>query len=244
MTTMKSPAITKEHLQQAIFAQGASVMRVADTARLEGLETQPEGLLDAFPRALSIGVRLSDGIMDNVVDRPTPLYSSHYARVNSLLDDIGVRTSNMLQAAGAKAMPVPASQILDDERWVSYISHKAVAVAAGVGWQGKSLLVVNPDFGPRLRLVTVLTDAPLAADEPIKNRCGKCTKCRDACPSGAIRGVGTDHHYATREEALEFQRCVTQVRDVFGDLPNVPQLVCGVCVSSCPWGRTRARKSA
>lgn len=226
-------------LRAAARGWGATVLRVADTARLAGLETEPADLLAAFPRAVSIGVRLSDPMLDAIVDRPTPLYSSHYSRVNAVLDDIAVRVTNLLQSGGARALPIPASQILDSERWTSYLSHKAVAIAAGLGWQGKSLLVVSPDHGPRLRLTTVLTDAPLAPDAPLKNRCGRCTKCRDACPAGAIRGVNTINHYSSRDEALDFAKCVTQVRDVFGGLPHVAGLLCGVCVSVCPWGRTR-----
>ncbi len=240
----KGAVVDRVELERAARGWGASALRVADTGLLAGIETEPGDLLAGFPRAVSIGVRLSDGIMDAIVDRPTPLYSSHYSRVNAVLDDIAVRTANLLQAGGARALPIPASQILDSERWTSYISHKAVAVAAGLGWQGKSLLLVSPDFGPRLRLVTVLTDAPLAPDAPLKNRCGSCTKCRDACPSGAIRGVNTERHYASREEALDFQKCVTQVRDVFGELPHVAGLICGVCVAVCPWGKRAGRGRA
>ena len=44
------------------------------------------------------------------------------------------------------------------------ISHKAVARTEGIGWQGKSLLIVSPQYGPRIRLATVLTDMPLEPD--------------------------------------------------------------------------------
>lgn len=237
----KTGTVDKAALGRVARGFGASVVRVADTARLAGIETEPVDLLAEFPRAVSLAVRLSDGIMDAIEDRPTPLYSSHYSRVNAVLDDVAVRTANWLAARGARALPIPASQILDDQRWTSYISHKAVAVAAGIGWQGKSLLVVSPDFGPRIRLVTVLTDAALAPDEPLKNRCGTCTKCRDACPAGAIRGVNTASHYESREEALDFQKCVVQVRDKFAELPYVAGLICGVCIAVCPWGRRAGR---
>jgi len=243
MARKKTTAVTKEELLLAALGFGATVVRVADTARLAGLETTPSDLLAEFPCAVSIAVRLADPIMDAIYDRPTPLYSSHYSRVNAMLDDIAVRVVNLLQAGGSRAMPIPASQILDAERWTSFLSHKAVAVAAGVGWQGKNLLVISPKHGPRLRLVTVLTDAALEADEPLKNRCGDCTRCRDACPAGAIRGVNTQSHYASRDEALEFQKCVTQVRDVFGALPHVAGLICGVCISVCPWGRRGAKRT-
>ncbi len=233
---MKSPIDTTE-LTATLKNWGASLVGVADTAKLVGIDTEPATLLADYPRAVSIAVRLSDSIMDSIDNQPTPLYSSHYSRVNALLDDLAIRTTNLLQATGARAVPIPASLILNSEKWTSFISHKAVAIAAGIGWQGKSLLVVSPEFGPRIRLVTILTDAELEPDAPLKNRCGKCNQCKDHCPAEAILGVNTDSHYATRSEAIDLNRCVHQVRDVFGTLPNIVPLICGVCIAVCPWGR-------
>ncbi len=71
----------------------------------------------------------------------------------------------------------------------AHISHKAVARMAGLGWQGKSLLLINPEYGPRVRLVTILTDMPLTPDGPVKNRCGACLECVQACPASAIKNA-------------------------------------------------------
>ncbi|WP_022667623.1 4Fe-4S double cluster binding domain-containing protein [Desulfospira joergensenii] len=231
-----APLIDKKKFTETLQSWGAGIVRIADTANLAGIETEPGDLLDGFPRAVSIAVRLSDPIMDGIDNQPTPLYSSHYSRVNALLDDIAVRTTNLIQEAGGRAVPIPASLILDSEKWTSFISHKAVALSAGIGWQGKSLLLVTPEFGPRVRLVTILTDADLDPDFPVKNRCGKCNQCKDHCPAGAILGKNTVSHYTTRSEAVDLNRCVHQVRDVFGKLPNTTPLICGVCIKVCPWG--------
>lgn len=233
---MEASLMDRTELIEKLYKWGASVVRVADTARLAGLDTEPRDLLSGFPRAVSIAVRLSGSIMDGIDRQPTPLYSSHYSRVNALLDDLAVKATNLLQSGGAHAVPIPASQVLDAEKWTSYISHKAVALAAGTGWQGKSLLIVNPDFGPRIRLTTVLTDADLAPDSPLENRCGNCDQCTDHCPAGAILGVGTRGHYARRSEAVDLEKCIHQVRDVFGELPDVAPFLCGICIKVCPWG--------
>ena len=71
---------------------------------------------------------------------------------------------------GYQSLPIPASQVLDRENWYAAISHKAVARMAGLGWQGKNLLLITPQFGSRVRLGTVLTEAPLFVDTPVKNR--------------------------------------------------------------------------
>jgi Uncharacterized Fe-S protein len=229
-------------LKRRARAWGASLVGVADLERLHGIETEPADLFAGFTRAVSLAVRLADPVLDQIVDRPTPLYAQHYQKVNALLDELALRATLAIQQAGGRALPIPASQILDAERLTSYVSHKAVAVAAGLGWQGKSLLVVSPQHGPRLRLATVLTDLPLTPDAPLKNRCGGCTACTDACPAKAIRGANTDSHFASREEALRFDRCRTMVMETFAKLPHITGGICGVCVSVCPWGRRAEKK--
>jgi epoxyqueuosine reductase QueG len=229
---------TAKPLFHAARDWGADLAAVADTSRLAGIETDPPDLLADYPRAVSMAVRLADGIMDSVTERPTPLYARHYQNVNALLDHIATRVSGLLQSWGGKALPIPASHILDEERFVASLSHKAVALHAGLGWQGKSLLLVTPQFGPRVRLVTVLTDLALPANAPLKNRCGKCTHCVEACPAGAIKNASTDLHFAARQEAVDLDACVRQLRHNEQDR-HIPPYVCGVCVSACPWGKAK-----
>lgn len=221
---------------------GADLVGVADLALLTGIQTEPPDLFDGYGRAVSIGVRLADGVIDPIVDKPTPIYQQHYAKVNALLDDIAVRVSQYLQDAGSKALPIPASQLLDKEEWYSYLSHKAVAVAAGLGWQGKSLLVVSPKFGPRIRLVTILTDMDLEPDRPLKNLCARCSACAEACPAQAIKNVNTADHYRDRDEALHFDRCVARVTRNPVELPFIESPICGVCIRACPFGQRKKSK--
>ena len=244
MARSEVKAVDSRQVKLAARRMGALLVRVADLGLLAGIATQPPDLLSGFGRAVSLAVRISDAAIETVDDRPTPLYAQHYLRVNALLDEIGVRLANWLEERGARALPLPASQTLDRENCTSFLSHKAVAVAAGIGWQGKSLLTVSPEHGPRIRLATVLTDADLAPDPRLRNRCGKCTACRDACPSSAIKGANTDWHYADRDEALHFSRCRDKVMTEFAALPHVGHPICGVCIRVCPWGQRRKRGAA
>ncbi len=239
-----APKFDAAGLKRRARTWGASLVGIADLGLLAGIETEPADLLSGFSRAVSLAVRLSDPVLDQITTQPTPLYSQHYQKVNAFLDELALRASLALQKAGGRALPLPASQVLNAERLTSYLSHKAVAVAAGIGWQGKSLLVVSPKFGPRIRLVTVLTDLPLTPDAPLKNRCGGCTACTDACPADAIRGVNTKSHYDSREEALRFDRCRDKILNEFAKLPHIGGAICGVCVSVCPFGRAAGRTTA
>ncbi len=220
-----------------IIRLGADLVGVADTEPLKQLAMEPPDLLDGFHRAISIALRLPSAVFEQIIDRPTPLYFSVYQSANRILDEIAFRTTNILQRDGFNSLPIPASQVLDRENWYGAITHKAVGRMAGLGWQGKSLLLVNPLYGPRIRLVTVLTDAPLSVDSPMKNLCGDCTLCRDACPAGAIKGVGTKDNYKSRDEALYFSRCVEKLTVEFSELPNVGGAICGICIKVCPFGR-------
>lgn len=244
MDTEPDADALREMLEDKARDWGANLVGVADTALLEGIPTDPPDLLQGYPRAVSMGVGLAHGVMDGVLNQeepgPTPLYSRHYRRVNDLLDDAALRVSGLLQSHGGRALPIPASHILSEESFHAAVSHKAVALAAGLGWQGRSLLLVTPQFGPRVRLVTVLTDLDLPPDAPLKNRCGKCRACVEACPAQAVRGAGTDSHYESRNAALNLEACVARLHE-HGRREHVDPYLCGVCVAACPWGRKKQK---
>ncbi len=226
-----------EKINADVIKLGANLVGVADTEPLKELTLDPPNLLDSFTRGVSIALRLPGAVFEQITDRPTPLYASIYQSANRILDEIAFHTVNILQRDGFNALPIPASQVLDRKNWYGAITHKAVGRMAGLGWQGKSLLLVNPDYGPRIRLATILTDAPLKIGRPIKNRCGECNLCRDACPARAIKGVSTKDNYKSRQEALYFSRCVEKLTGEFAKLPDVGSPVCGICIKVCPFGR-------
>lgn len=231
-----------EITKSKIVEYGATLVGIADVEPLRTLKPDPPDLLEPFFRAISIAVQLPERVFEDISDRPTPIYSVIYQTANRILDEIAFKTSIMLQNGGFHSLPIPASQILDKKNWYGAISHKAVARMAGLGWQGKNLLLITPKYGSRVRLVTVLTNAPLIVDGAVKNRCGTCTVCVDACPVGAIKGVSTDNHYKSRNEALYFNRCVEKLVGEFAKIPGVDFPICGICIKVCPFGRKVEQK--
>lgn len=225
-------------VKQWIREKGADLVGIADLEPLRELEfIEPAGLLDPFNRAISIAIQLPVAAFEMISDQPTPIYSNIYNTANRLLDELAFKTAVALQKEGYQSMPVPASQLLDWDRLYGAISHKAVARIAGLGWQGKNLLLITPDYGSRVRLVTVLTDAPLQTDSPMKNKCGKCMQCRDACPVGAIKGISTKDNYSTRDEALYLDRCSRKLIEEFAKLEGIGSPICGICIKACPYGK-------
>jgi len=182
-------------------------------------------------------VKIPNDIFEQLSDGPTPLYANHYLNANALLDQIALRLCSFIERSGARALPVPASQPLDWKNFRSHLPSRAVANAAGLGWQGKSLLIVTPQYGPRVRFVSVLTDMALEPDRPLDNRCGSCTRCTDACVAGAIRNVPTRFHYKRPDEAIDLRKCADKLINEFTRRENVQKPICGICIKVCPWGR-------
>jgi len=230
-------------LKNIATCAGADAVGIAGLEPFRGtLPSLSQHLIDDHTFALSIAVRLDDAVISAITDHPTREYAEHYRAMNSKLDAIAASVVSFIFGQGNHALAVPASQILDETSLVGAISHKAVARVAGVGWQGKSLLIVHPRFGPRIRLATVLTNMPLVADKPIRQRCGACAECSKACPAQAIRNVEAQDGYDSREQALYFDRCAEQTLK-FKGLPGVGARICGVCIKVCPFGGRRKQQA-
>lgn len=225
---------------------GADVFGVADLAPArEFIATQAkkvnwpsvEKVVVKFPRAVSLGIGLSSAIVDTCDDKLSIAgspYGNHiYQIVSPHLDTIALQLTGLLQKNGYQAFPVTSSLPVATE---GVFSHKLAGHLAGLGWIGKSCLFVSPTFGPRIRLATVLTDAPIEAGAPLDKRCGKCRDCVDACPVEAFTGVEFRTSDA-REVRFDAPKCMN-----FRHEPGTRiTRACGLCVAACPIGKRRAR---
>ena len=213
-----------EKIKTLCHRWGGSLFGVADLCTFKKEEILlPPPLMDKLFHGISVGFHLSDAILEEIQNQPTPLYFHHYQRVNILLDTIGLIVTSAIQELGYQAMPIPASQIVDWKTQKGHLSHKHVASAAGLGWIGRNNLLVNEEFGSRVRLVTVLTDLPLVISSPSIKDCGSCLNCLSVCPAGAIK---------VRQEEFDHLRCYEQLR-TFAKTLHFSHNICGVCVKAC-----------
>ena len=168
---------------------GAHLFGVAATDSLrQTASSLNETTLDQLGYAISLGVRLSNAIIEDIYDRPTLIYLHHYRQVNYHLDRMALALADFIQSTtSCQALPIAASQVIDWQNQKAHLSHKHVARQAGLGWIGRNNLLVHPRWGSRVRLVSILTDLPLNVGEPIEQDCGSCTKCVDMCPARAIK---------------------------------------------------------
>jgi len=192
--------------------------------------------------AITVMVRLSDHIVDEITSEPTHTYFHHYRSVNFLIDQITLRCMLLLQEWGYRAFAVPASQTVKtrEDAYTAIFQHKTAATRAGLGWIGKSGLLVTPEYGPRIRMGTVLTDMELPYGQPVtEGMCGSCRLCVKSCPAGALHGAGWEAGMP-REELVDAHACSVFMHDNFRHIGRGS--VCGVCMRVCPYGRERVRE--
>jgi len=207
------------------FAQdlGVSLFGVACVKPIKKEFLFSDETLRDLDYTISLGLRLSDGILEDITSFPTKIYYHHYRQVNAILDQIAFKVSNFIQSRSYRALPVPASQIVDWAKQTSHLSHKRIGELSGIGFIGRNNLLVNPEIGSRFRLVTILTNALLEPDQALKENCGKCRACINVCPAGAIK---------EKKEDFDHIKCFEKLKE-FRDKRLVDQFICGVCVKAC-----------
>jgi epoxyqueuosine reductase len=115
------------------------------------------------------------------------------------------------------------------------ILEREYAAEAGIGWHGKSTMLVDPKLGTWFFLGEILTTLALPPDPPQPARCGTCTRCITACPTGAI----------TEAHRLDARRCISYLTiELKGSIPlELRPLIgdriygCDDCLDACPWNR-------
>jgi epoxyqueuosine reductase len=142
---------------------------------------------------------------------------------------IAFQIAKMVEKEGYRATIVPTEGsefgywYADRETLKANLSIKYAAHCAGLGSFGMNHLLLTKDFGPRVRMTAILTDAPLETEENtqlpfINQTCSGCMKCTEICPAGAI----------SRDGEIDRQKCAQYMFDVLGGLR------CGLCVKVCP----------
>ncbi len=198
-------------------------------------ENLPEKLKE-LKFAITIIVRLSDFIIDEITDKPTYTYFHHYRTINALIDQITLKGLLMIQERGYKVLAVPASQTVNDMngKYSGIFPHKTAAVKAGLGWIGKSGLFISPKYGPRVRLGTILTNMEISCNESImSSQCGDCNRCVKSCPAMALSGNCWTEG-CSRSDIVDARACSDYMNSNFKHIGRGS--VCGICMKMCPVG--------
>ena len=123
------------------------------------------------------------------------------------------------------------------------ILERSLAVRAGLGWIGKSSMLINPQFGSALFLCEILLSLEIPPDQPfLHDRCGSCMRCAERCPNHCIDPITRTIHadrcisYLTIEHKGEFTSEQSRLigTRLFG---------CDECLLACPWNGKTGIKS-
>ena len=215
----------QNELQRFAFDSGACLFGCCD------LGYAPVKTLPNLHYAVSIAVKLSDAVLKTIDGAPSFAYFQHYRTANALLDRIAFQIGGKIEENGFLALPIAASQSLGkNSPYAGILPHKTAAVKSGLGFVGKSGLFLTERYGSKIRLATVLTDAPFESKLPIiENGCGDCNACFKACPAGAIYGTLPT---TNGERNFDAEKCSKYMKEHFQDVGRGS--VCGICIKVCP----------
>lgn len=188
----------------------------------------------ADPRALVEGARsviaLAISYYRPEVQPSGPLKVSRYASS----DDYHVVIRKKVRKLRKAILEIDPEARVHPAVDTSPVLERAWAERAGIAWIGKSTMAIAPDLGTYTFLATLVTTTELEYDEPHADRCGSCTACLDACPTGAFAGP----------YQLDARRCITywnvETRAPFDlQTPDLHGWVagCDVCQEVCPWNK-------
>lgn len=204
-----------EELKSFVKGLGVDLVGIADLHSLKGmpLGIPPDvaSFLNHYHCAIVMGAQL--GKLGT---------SASGTEVSLFLERVALAVVDRLEREGRRVLTVHTEDEFDPVNRMGLMPLKVLAKAAGLGWQGRSLLIVSPLYGPIHRWIAVLTDMELQGGTAIPNQCGDCTLCVEKCPVGALTLVEFDDHPARREDVLDIGLCR-------GDN------ACTVCLTVCPW---------
>ncbi len=222
----------KDQLKDLLHASGCDLVGVANVERFR---EAPEGRRprDILPTARSVlvgVVHILDSVCDDLPETRYE-YTNQFYVLNGTLGAASTKVGRLLEDQGYRAIPVPAAYPRINKELMGIFSHRHAAVLAGLGEFGLSNLLITPQYGPRVRIVSIITEAVLDPDPPYEKslcrqtqkKCGKA--CVAACPVEAISLDGK----VNKDLCLRYQEQVMPWSAV--------ELRCGMCLGACPIGK-------
>ena len=215
----------REHLAQ----RGASAVAYADLTELP-VESRG-GLRSGVSIALALDPQIVAGLHSN---SGALAYAAEYQRANAHLNALADLAVEFLRQRAFRSVALAATtSAFSRSTFATTLPHKTVATRAGLGWIGRSALLVTEEFGSAIRLATVLTAAELPYGVPVESSaCGDCHACVQACPVRALTG-NLWQKTTSRNELCDAEVCYRHLRER-RRRANLDATVCGLCLQACP----------
>jgi epoxyqueuosine reductase QueG len=219
-------------VKSEIYALGADIVGVGDISGL------PSDAREDMPVGICAAVKYPEAVIRGIAELPTREYREWYDRLNERLDRVVTRGAELLNGRGFKAVAQTRVHVgAGATEYNTGLPHKTVATRAGIGWIGKSALLVTKKYGSMIRLSSILTDAPLICSEPMNDsKCGDCQICTKACPAGAISGILWEVGMY-RDAFFDPVKCRKTARERAKRGFGEEITICGKCIEVCPYTR-------
>ena len=225
----------KSELFKLLRSHGAVLCGAGDMSRFYD---------DGLTIGIAVAVPVPARIVYDLRTAPTLEYKEAYSALNAQLNDIVTSGADYLRSLGYRAFANSTDTVSISDDFISSNPHKTYAVMAGLGWIGKSCLLVTKEYGSSIRISSLRTDAPLPHDEQIlQSRCGGCSRCVDSCPGHALTGA-TWTAGMKREELFNAPLCYkTQLRRM-EEATGISDDLCGMCFAVCPYTAARLKRES
>ena len=215
-----------EELKALLLSRGADLVGIGDMRGAENCN---------FRIGVSVAVALPAHVIRDLQEAPTEEYYHLYHSLNQALNGIVSAGEGFLRDRGFAAWAQTTDRVKVGPDKTTPLPHKTVAARAGLGWIGKNCLLVTPQYGPAVRISSLLTDAPLEYDEPIsQSRCGACDLCVRKCPAQALKNAlwktGTP-----REEIADLAACRKKQLEIMTEQTGIETELCGRCFAVCAY---------
>jgi epoxyqueuosine reductase len=227
--TAIGPARSPEHaaaFEAWLEAGYAGTMSYLARGRAERLD--PGRLLPGARSAVAVALSHGDGRDDD----PTWAPVARYARGRDYHEVMRARLERLAAFLREAAGPGAATRVAVD---TSAVLERDLAAAAGLGWIGKNTNLLAPGLGSYFLIGVILTTAALEPDARVADRCGTCSACLEACPTGAFAAP----------YVLDARRCISYLTiehrgEIAAELRGALRgwvFGCDICQEVCPWNR-------
>lgn len=236
MGSKKADANTlAKEVKEFIVNQGADLVGIASAKNLNKKAPRghrPEDFLPGAQAAVIMGIHMLDTLFHELPSR-TDIWSDIFMYANGLVRSSEWKLTKFLESKGFRALPCLGSYPAETQK--APVSLKHFGEEAGLGVFALSNLLVTPEFGPRVRLSGVITDAPLAHDKPLSSN--PCKEAQSRCKLACVRGCPTEalatNGKIKRAECYKYY-FILPCHGLYQETGI--NWRCGLCITNCPVG--------
>lgn len=218
-------------VKRQILKEGIDLVGITPANRLDDAPVghRPRDILPTAESVIVAAIHILDSVLDLPYTRYE--YTNQFFVLNSILNNMAFKVSRYLESKGYRSIPIPAAYPRINKPLCGVLSHRHAAVKAGLGEIALNNLLTTPKFGSRVRLVSIVTEAPLMPDPPYEDKI--CEKMRDKCKFSCVQNCPVQA--ITKEGVIDKIKCLFYQEHV---MPwSGTELRCGICISSCPIGK-------